>query len=127
MTRAAEDRDSVAHYSELFNVIRVSCYVNDGSMRLSSFSRTPSGAAPVFLFFLVASAARDKHNDPDQIANRQVECVLNLYSIEKEIPLGNGLADRPRSLTSRRLPSSSIDGVRTSNATPTPRLLSRSR
>jgi predicted Zn-dependent protease len=63
-------------------------------MRMTSYLRIASGAA-VFLFSLSASAAdTNKQNDPDQIGNRHVECTPNLYSIEKEIGLGKGLAQQ---------------------------------
>src|SRR6204780_4421637 len=63
-------------------------------MRLPLLLRIASGAAAVFLFSLVASAAGNRQNDPDQIGNRKVECIPNLYSIEKEIALGKGLAEQ---------------------------------
>src|ERR1700689_4703321 len=63
-------------------------------MRLPLLLRIASGAAAVFLFSLVASAAGNRQNDPDQIGNRKVECTPNLYSIEKEIGLGKGLAQQ---------------------------------
>ncbi|HXN48145.1 MAG TPA: M48 family metallopeptidase [Bryobacteraceae bacterium] len=40
----------------------------------------------------VGWAADDKEKDPDQIGNRDVGKGLNMYSLEKEIALGKGLA-----------------------------------
>jgi predicted Zn-dependent protease len=61
-------------------------------MRMPLHLRIASGAAAVFLFSLAAPAADNKQNDPDQIGNRKVDCSANLYSVEKEIALGKGLA-----------------------------------
>ncbi len=64
-------------------------------MRMPSYLRIASGAAAVFLFSFAATAAdTNKQNDPDQIGNRKVECTPNIYSIEKEIALGKGLAQQ---------------------------------
>jgi hypothetical protein len=59
------------------------------------YLRIASAVAAVFLFSIAASAAdTHKQNDPDQIGRRKVECTPNLYSTEKEIALGKGLAQQ---------------------------------
>jgi predicted Zn-dependent protease len=63
-------------------------------MRLPLCLRIASGAAAVFLFSFAATAADNKQNNPDQIGNRKVECSPNMYSIEREISLGKGLAQQ---------------------------------
>jgi len=44
------------------------------------------------LLLPAAALAKDKKKDPDEIGNRDVGKGLNLYSLEKEIALGKGLA-----------------------------------
>jgi beta-barrel assembly-enhancing protease len=61
-------------------------------MRLPSFLRIATGAAAVILFSVPAGAGDNKMDDPDYIGNRKVDDGPNLYSIEKEIALGKGLA-----------------------------------
>lgn len=59
--------------------------------------RIASGTAALLLSSVLSSTgafAADKTKDPDQIGNRKVECLPNLYSIEKEIGLGKGLAQQ---------------------------------
>ena len=63
-------------------------------MRLPLSVRIASGAAAVFLFSLSAPAGDKKNDDPDQIGNRKVDAGLNIYSVEKEIALGKGLAQQ---------------------------------
>ncbi|HEY1758826.1 MAG TPA: M48 family metallopeptidase [Bryobacteraceae bacterium] len=63
-------------------------------MRMSSYLKIASGAAAVFLFSLASHAGDNKNNDPDQIGNRDAGKGLNIYSIEKEIALGKGLAQQ---------------------------------
>jgi predicted Zn-dependent protease len=63
-------------------------------MRMPSYPRIATGAAAICFFSLAVSAAGNKQNDPDQIGNRKVECTPNLYSTEKEIALGKGLAQQ---------------------------------
>jgi predicted Zn-dependent protease len=57
--------------------------------RLSS--RTLAAAA-VFALLASTASAKDKKKDPDEIGNRDVGRGINIYSIEKEIALGKGLA-----------------------------------
>jgi len=63
-------------------------------MRMPLSVRIASGAAAVFLFSLSAPAGDKKNDDPDQIGNRKVDAGMNIYSIEKEIALGKGLAQQ---------------------------------
>jgi beta-barrel assembly-enhancing protease len=63
-------------------------------MRMPLYLRIASGAAAVFLFSLPSPAGDNKDNDPDQIGNRDVGKGVNIYSIEKEIALGKGLAQQ---------------------------------
>jgi predicted Zn-dependent protease len=63
-------------------------------MRTPLHSWIASGTAAVFLFSPAAIAADKKKDDPDQIGNRRVDCTANLYSVEREIALGKGLAQQ---------------------------------
>jgi beta-barrel assembly-enhancing protease len=59
--------------------------------RLPSSLRIAFGATALFAMTLSVPAA-DKKKDPDQIGNRDVGKGVNLYSIDKEIAIGKGLA-----------------------------------
>jgi predicted Zn-dependent protease len=56
-----------------------------------SVLRSVAGLAVILLIAFSAFGA-DKKKDPDEIGNRDVGKGLNLYSLEKEIALGKGLA-----------------------------------
>jgi len=56
-----------------------------------SILRSIAGLAIILLIAFSAFGA-DKKKDPDEIGNRDVGKGLNLYSLEKEIALGKGLA-----------------------------------
>ena len=64
-------------------------------MRMPSYLRIASGAAAVFLFSLAASAADTTSKTiPIRSATGRSNARPNLYSIEKEIALGKGLAQQ---------------------------------
>jgi predicted Zn-dependent protease len=65
-------------------------------MRLPSFLRIAFGSVAILLscFSLTLFAGDKKLDDPDYIGNRKVDTGPNLYSIEKEIALGKGLAEQ---------------------------------
>jgi predicted Zn-dependent protease len=56
------------------------------------FPRALLAVTALALFAPAATYAADKKKDPDQIGNRDVGRGINIYSIEKEIALGKGLA-----------------------------------
>jgi predicted Zn-dependent protease len=60
--------------------------------RLPSSLKIAFGLAALFAISFSAPAADKKKKDPDEIGNRDVGKGVNLYSIDKEIALGKGLA-----------------------------------
>jgi predicted Zn-dependent protease len=58
----------------------------------SSFAARAALGMVLAIMLPLAALAKDKKKDPDEIGNRDVGKGVNLYSIEKEIALGKGLA-----------------------------------